>query len=426
MNPHHKKLRLAALLLVVAVGVALWWFFIHRRYAPLADLKPTLILISIDGFRADYFEKYKHPTLTALAGEGVRAQWLTPSYPSLTFPNHYTIATGLYPEHHGIIANDFYDPDFDGTFSMNKRAEVQNGRWWGGEPIWITAEKQGQRAAAVFWPGSEAEIGGMRPTYWRPFENALPDSDRVDSLLALLDLPVSQRPTFLTLYFSDVDHEGHEHSPDSVEVAQAITVVDGALERLVRGLRARNINEKVNIIVVSDHGMAPAAPTDVVILDDYFQTEFAQRITWGHQVTNVFPKTGAEQALWDSIRRAELPHARCYHKQDIPARFHYQASRRIAPIVCMADEGWRMFSRQAYAAELEKPNRPRHMIGAHGYDNQLPSMRALFIARGPAFKHGVVIDPFPNVNVYPIMTSVLGLAPAKNEGDPATAQAVLR
>ena len=262
---------------------------------------------------------------------------------------------------------------------MSKREEVQNGRWWGGEPIWITAEKQGQRAAPVFFPGSEAEIEGTRPTFWKPFENKVTDSDRVDALLSLLDLPVDKRPTFLTLYFSDVDHAGHESSPDSPEVAKAVTVVDGALDRLVRGLRSRNIYEKVNIIIVSDHGMAPVSPASVVILDDYFPARQAERIVWGQQVTNIFPKQGEEKALFDSIKTAELQHARCYRKQDIPARFHYQASRRIAPIVCMADEGWRMFSRQGYAEEQRKQRRIRSGLMATT-TNSLPCARSLLLA----------------------------------------------
>lgn len=411
--------------MILAAGIVLWWL-VHKRRQPLDDLKPTLILISIDGFRADYFEKYQHPTLNALAAEGVRAQWMTPSYPSLTFPNHYTIATGLYPENHWMVANEHYDPEFKTTFSMSKREEVQNGRWWGGEPIWITAEKQGQRAAPIFFPGSEAEIAGQRPTFWKPFDNNVSDSDRVDGALSLLDLPLAQRPSFLTLYFSDVDHAGHESSPESPEVASAVTVVDDALDRLVRGLRSRNIYDKVNVIIVSDHGMAPVKPTDVVILDDYFPAKDAERIVWGSQVTNIFPKVGAEQALFEAIQTDQLQHARCYLKQDIPARFHYQASRRIGAIVCMADEGWRIFSRARWAEEQKKPNRPPNMIGAHGYDNQLPSMRAIFIARGPAFKRGTVVEAFPNVDVYDIMTSVLGLVPAKNDGDGKTARAVLR
>ena len=296
INQRNRKQLILAVLVILAAGAGLWWLLIHKRQSPVNDLRRTLILISIDGFRADYFEKYQHPNLNALAVEGVRAKWMTPSYPSLTFPNHYTIATGLYPEDHGIVGNDIYDPEFKAAFSMNKREEVQDGRWWGGEPIWITAEKQGQRASATFFPGSEAEIEGKRPTFWKPFDNNVSDAERVDGLLSLIDLPAAQRPTFLTLYFSDIDHAGHESSPDSPEMAQAMTVVDSALDRLVRGLRSRNIYDQVNIIIVSDHGMAPVVPTDVVILDDYFPAKEAERVVWGSQVTSIFPKVGAPRA----------------------------------------------------------------------------------------------------------------------------------
>jgi predicted AlkP superfamily pyrophosphatase or phosphodiesterase len=200
--------------------------------------------------------------------------------------------------------------------------------------------------------------------------------------------------------------------------------VDAALERLVSGLRSRNIYEQINLIVVSDHGMAPVAPADVVILDDYFAASEAERIVWGGEVTNIFPKVGAEKALFATIKTDQLKHAQCYLKSDVPARFHYQASRRIGGIVCLAEEGWRIFSRERYAEELKK--KKTNMMGAHGYDNQLPSMRAFFLARGPAFTRHAVVEDFPNVDVYDIMTSVLKLVPAKNDGNEKTARAVLQ
>jgi len=389
-------------------------------------LKPTLILVSLDGFRADYLGRYQPPTLTALAADGVRARWMTPSYPSLTFPNHYTIATGLYPEHHGIVSNDIYDPVFDAMFGLSKRAEVQNSRWWGGEPIWITAEQQGQKASATFWPGSEANIKGSRPTHWKPYDDKVSDEDRVDSLLSLLDLPGSERPTFLTLYFSDVDHAGHSFSPSSPEVAQAVSVVDQALERLVRGLKSRNLYSRVNIIVVSDHGMAPVPPGNVVILDDYFQAKDARQIVWGGELTNIFARPGEEEKVFRSFRSNELAHVRCYRKQNVPLRFHYRDSQRIGAVVCMADEGWRMTSRARYEEERKKPDRPTHTRGAHGYDNLLPSMRAVFIAHGPAFRRNAVVGAFRNVDVYNIMARVLRLQAAKNDGTTRTSRAVLR
>jgi predicted AlkP superfamily pyrophosphatase or phosphodiesterase len=424
-TPYKKRLSIAFLVILVALALSPVQLS-KARQGPVTDLKPTLILVSIDGFRADYFQKYQHPTLNTLATEGVRAEWMTPSYPSLTFPNHYTISTGLYPEHHGIVANDIYDPELNATFGMSKRAEVQKGRWWGGEPIWITAEKQGQHSSATFFPGSEAEIEGTRPTYWKTYDDKVTPTERVDAVLTLLDLPLAKRPTFLTLYFSDVDHAGHEYSPESKEVAEAINRVDAALARLIHGLQTRNINESVNLVIVSDHGMAPVPPGQVVVLDNFFASKYAEHVVWGAQVTQIFPKAGKEDELFSSIRTDKLQHTRCYRKQEIPARFHYQASRRIAPVVCMAEEGWRIFSRERLEEELSKPNRPAHLIGAHGYDNQLPSMRAIFVAQGPAFKHGIVIKGFPNVDVYDILASVLGLRPAQNDGDEKTVRQVLR
>jgi predicted AlkP superfamily pyrophosphatase or phosphodiesterase len=390
------------------------------------DLKPTVILISIDGFRADYLTQYSHPTIDMLAREGVRARWMQPSYPSLTFPNHYAIATGLYPEHNGIVTNDMYDPVFDARFTMGKREEVRNGRWWAGEPIWITTVKQGQKASATFWPGSEAEIKGLRPTYFKAYDDKVPPVERVDAVLSLLDLPADQRPTFLTLYFSDVDHAGHDNSPDSPKVGDAIGVVDNALARLLDGLRARDVYSKVNLIVVSDHGMTPAPPDHELVLEDYFDAKSAQHIEWGAELTHIFPKAGDTMRLFRSIKQKQLGHAHCYLKNQFPARFHYRDNRRIGGIICMADEGWRRRSRKWYEDDQKKPDRMRNVRGAHGYDNRLRTMRAIFIAHGPAFKRHTTIKAFPNVDVYNVLTRVLHLKPATNDGGTGTARAVLR
>jgi predicted AlkP superfamily pyrophosphatase or phosphodiesterase len=217
-------------------------------------LKPTVILISLDGFRADYLKKYSAPNLGRLAAEGVRARWLIPSFPSLTFPNHYAIATGLYPQDNGIVDNSIYDPVTESSFSMSNDEAVRDGRWWWGEPIWITAEKQGQRAGVYFFPGSEAEIEGVRPTYWKHYDGKVPNSERVDTVLSWLDLPATQRPTFFALYFSDVDTAGHDSGPDSEGVGNAVARVDETVGRLMQGLEERNLYDRINIIVVSDHG----------------------------------------------------------------------------------------------------------------------------------------------------------------------------
>ncbi len=389
----------------------------------IKDLKPTVILISLDGFRPDYLDKYPAPTLGLLAKQGVRAKWMTPSFPSLTFPNHYAIATGLYPDHNGIVANTIYAPEFNETFSMSKREEVGNGRWWLGEPIWVTAEKQGQRSAPLFFPGSEAEIAGQRPSYWKVFDDNFPNFERVDMALAWLDKPKAERPTMITLYYSDVDHGGHDAGPDSENAKQAIERVDQAMSRLVEGLKARGVFNRVNLVIVSDHGMARMDPRDVVVLDDYFAAEQAQRVVWNSAMAQIFPKPGMEEAIYSALK-TKAPHVSVYRKAEVPKRFHYGTSPRIGNIVVMADEGWALSSRERY-----RPVPTSESIkyrGGHGFDNQLESMRALFIGYGPAFKRGQIVEPFANVDVYNVMAKILKLKPAPNDGNKATVKALLR
>ncbi|HEX8736040.1 MAG TPA: ectonucleotide pyrophosphatase/phosphodiesterase [Pyrinomonadaceae bacterium] len=389
---------------------------------PVKDLKPTVILISLDGFRYDYLEKYKPPVLNKLAGSGVRAKWMIPSFPTKTFPNHYTIVTGLYPAHHGIVENNIYD--FGTVFTMSKREEVQNSRWWLGEPIWVTAEKQGQIAASYFWVGSEAAIEGKQPTFWRAWNGRVPAEMRVDKVLSWLDLPLEKRPTMITLYFSDVDDAGHEFSPDAEETKYAVWNVDRYIGRLMDGLKRRKLDEKVNVIVVSDHGMATYDVRKTTFLDDYFDFALTERILWTHEIVQIFPKEGRAEEIYSKIKN--LAHATCWKKGEAPARLHYNDSPRIAPIICSTEEGWMTTSHERYAdwiKDLDDLTKPR---GAHGYDNRYQSMQATFIAHGAAFKKGIVTEPFENVDVYNIMTQILNLTPARNDGHLETARKVLR
>jgi len=415
----YRMVYVALLLLCLSLAVSA-----QEQARPIKDLKPTVILISIDGFRADYLEKYSAPTLSLLARQGVRARWMTPSFPSLTFPNHYAIATGLYPDHNGIVANNIYAPEFNETFSMSKKEEVQNGRWWLGEPIWVTAEKQGQRAGAFFFPGTEAEIGGKRPSIWKPFDDNFPNFDRVDTVLSWLDLPRAERPTMITLYFSDVDHAGHDAGPNSDNVRRAIATVDQSLARLVEGLKSRDVFDRVNLIIVSDHGMARVDPRQTVMLDDYFDQSQALQIAWNSAMVHIFPKPGMGEAIYASLKSNAL-HVAVYRKHEIPARFHYGASPRIGDIVVVAEEGWGVTSRERYRPPTQTEEDVSYR-GAHGFDNQLESMRALFVAHGPAFKRSRLVEPFANVDVYNIMTKILKLKPARNDGNDAAARSVLR
>ncbi len=405
--------------LLLAAGLSAF-----AQQKPIKDLQPTVILISIDGFRYDYMKKYAPPNLNHLARNGVRARWMIPSFPSKTFPNHYAIATGLYPQNNGIVENNIYDKERDVVFSMGNREEVSNGRWWLGEPIWVTAEKQGQKAGALFFPGTEAEIAGKRPTYWKPYDGKMPNSARVDTVLSWLDLPRSERPTFLTLYFSDVDHEGHNFSPNSVRTKNAVLEIDRQIGRLITGLKARRIFNKVNLIIVSDHGMAAVNFNNAIILDEMFDTSLTHKILWVNEIVSIFPKEGKEDEIYETLK-AKLPrHAKVYRKSEVPARFHYSNSPRIAPLLVLPVEGWIVVNREHYE-ELKADGKMKHLRGEHGYDNQLASMRALFIAHGEAIKKGRVVDPFENVQVYNIMARILGLKPAPNDGNTDAAKAVL-
>lgn len=389
---------------------------------PIKDLKPTVILISLDGFRWDYLDKYKPETLSKLAKDGVRAKWMIPSFPTKTFPNHYTIATGLYPAHHGIVENNVYD--FGEVFTMSKLDEVQNPRWWWGEPIWVTAEKQGQKAASYFFVGTGTQIGGVWPSYTRNYNGRVPNDLRVDKVLGWLDQSVETRPTFISMYFSTTDDVGHEFGPDAEETKYAVWEVDKYIERLVTGLKKRNIDKKVNIIIVSDHGMANYLPKQVTFLDDVFNFDDTDRILWTNEIVQIFPKSGKADQIYDKIK--SLSHTTCWKKGEIPERLHYNDGKRIAPLVCSSEIGWITTSHKRWDdwyKDLEETDRPR---GAHGYDNKYQEMQATFIAHGAAFKRGYLAEPFSNVEVYNVMCKILGLTPAKNDGDLNRVSGMLR
>jgi predicted AlkP superfamily pyrophosphatase or phosphodiesterase len=363
----------------------------------------TVLLVSLDGFRRDLLDRYSPPALTALGNDGVVATAMIPSFPTLTFPNHYSIVTGLYPEHHGIISNTMFDPVFNATFTISSSA-VSEGRWWGGEPIWVTAEKQGVRSASFFWVGSEAEIEGVRPSIYKKYDASMTFAGRVDSVLAWLSLPAAQRPRMITLYFNEPDHVEHEKGPDSPETHAAVLTVDSAIARLVGGLRTQNLYDAVDLIIVSDHGMANISPDRYVFITDVTDTLNVRTVDRG-PIWEGWALNGDNAGLVAALRK--LPHVQAWLKDSVPARLHYRDNRRITPVVALAETGWMI--------NVGRPVRNRN-LGTHGYDNADPLMNAIFIAHGPVFKSGARIPAFPNVDVYSLMTRILGLTPAPNDG----------
>ncbi len=388
----------AALLTLLVAGCAAVQV---RRPAPL-------VLVSIDGFRWDYLDTALTPVLTRLAAQGGRAERLVPVFPTKTFPNHYSIVTGRWPGSHGVVGNEFTAPELGARFDMDDRHAVRDSRFWGAEPIWVTAERQGLRTAVFFWPGSEASIGGIRPTYAPPYDHHLPDSARVRQVLRWLDLPPERRPTFLTLYTSVVDAAGHDFGPGAPETRRAVAQVDSMIGQLLEGFAARKLHDSVNLVIVSDHGMTAIAPERTILLDELIDRT-AVRVDALSPVLMAWPRAGLEDSVYRGLGRS--PHLTVHRRANLPARYHLSGSPRVPPIVAVADEGWTIRWRPGRAEQAESTDR-----GDHGYDDSLPSMGALFIARGPGFRRGMVVPPFRNVHLYPLLAALLGLRPAAVDG----------
>lgn len=372
--------------------------------------EPIVILVGLDGFRSDYVAKFQPPTLTRLAAAGVRTERMIPSFPSLTFPNFYTLVTGLRPEHHGIIGNNMFDPEWQASFALGT-PQVAEGRWWEGEPLWVTAQKQGLRTACMFWPGSEAEIGGVRPWQFRTFDKSLPAAARVQTVLEWLALPAAERPRLITLYFHEADTAGHRFGPDSPETIAAVHDVDAALAQLLAGIHRLGLDAAANLVIVSDHGMAAVSPDRTVALSDIVKTAGVQ-VDFSGAVAGLRPPPGAvEQVHAELVARQE--HFRVYRREEVPERLHFRAHRRIPPLILVADEGWMLIKRPL----LDEAARAGFLRATHGFDPDLPSMGAAFIAWGPAVQRAVLVPPFENVHVYPLVCALLGVPPAPSDGD---------
>lgn len=363
-----------------------------------------LLLISIDGLRADLVGTGTLPTVDALARRGVHAEWMNPSYPTLTFPNHYTLVTGLRADRHGIVHNNFRDPHL-GVF-ISKEDSAKDGRFWQGEPIWSGAENAGIPSATMFWPGSEAEIAGQRPRYWRTFDPTLSPLERVQQVLAWLDLPLAERPRLVTLYFEQFDVAAHATSTFSHESKAALRAIDDAIASLLAGLDARGLRERSNVIVLSDHGMSDVRADDVRYLDDRLDPALYD-VSWWGQIAGVAPRPGFAAQVEASLI-GQHDHYACWRKAEMPAQWEFGGNPRIPPIVCQADTDWRVMLRRHPAQQTVK--------GEHGFVPEDPQMRAAFIASGPAFEPGRTLPAFDNVDVYPLLAHLLGIAPAPNDG----------
>jgi alkaline phosphatase D len=378
----------------------------HPPNAPSQQDKPYVLLVSIDGFRYDYAQRDHATNLLALGKSGVTAKALIPSFPTTTFPNHYTIVTGLYPAHHGIVDNLFWDPERNVEFKSSDSAVTTEGSWWGGTPLWVLAEQQGMRAASFFWVGSDAEIQHTRPTYFYKYDGKIPNEQRVAQVVEWLKLPKAERPHFITLYFSDVDHEGHQAGPDAPETHAAIKAVDALLGKLFGEIRALGL--PLDVVVVSDHGMAAVTgDIDVSKLANLDGVQVAPNST-------DFKFYSSDSKRIDRLY-AELhgkdPRLDVYRPNEIPQRLHYSGNARIGDLVALANAPVVLHLAQRPGQTLPK--------GMHGYDAaRMPEMRGIFMAAGPDLKAGVSVDEFQNIHIYPLIAHILGLkVPAGIDGD---------
>lgn len=405
---------------VIVVAIAL--LVTACRPAPVPPERAIVILISIDGFRWDYLDRYKPENLLRLAATGVRAEGLIPQFPTKTFPNHYTIVTGLRVANHGIVSNNMRAGDIPGKFSMSNRDVLADPRWWGGEPIWNTAARQGRTAAAMFWPGSETPIGGHHPTYWTPFDDDLPNAERVRRVIEWLAMPEGRRPAFLTLYFSDVDNAGHDFGPESNEVRRAVQDVDRLIGGLIDEVGNIGLADRVHYVVLSDHGMAALSPERVIVLDNYIDVATVDVIDWT-PVLGVSPKDGDVEKLYAALK-GKHPNLQVFRKHEIPAEYGIAGHPRLPPVIGIADEGWHITS----AREVKRwgAGQRRPPGGTHGYDARARSMLGLFMAAGPRLHSGAVVKPFENIHVYELMCAIIGITPAKNDGDPDVTRGMLR
>lgn len=367
----------------------------------------TLVVLSLDGFRWDYPELYSTPNLDALADKGTRAEYLIPAFPSKTFPNHYTLATGLYPDHHGLVNNSFLDPLTGKLYSIGDREAVEDGYFYGGEPVWNTAEEQGIRSAVCFWVGSEADIQGKRPSRWKPYDHEMPFVDRMDTVMSWLQLPLEKRPGLIMWYLHEPDAVGHTYGPESLETGKTVEYLDSLVGVFIHRMKELPHYETINLIILSDHGMTEISNGRVIWLNDHIPSHWIKTARGGSPVINLQAAEGFYDTLLHTLEA--IPHLVVAANPSAPPSWHYGTHPRCLDFTVTADPGWSIGWERGRSFEG----------GAHGYDPATcPDMNAIFYARGPSFRNGKTIPAFENIHVYELMCELLGISPSPNDGNP--------
>lgn len=388
------------------------------------DDKPYVLLISFDGFRYDYVQKYQLPNFQKLIENGSAAEYMLPSFPSKTFPNHYTLVTGLYPGNHGLVDNTFYDTAREVRYTMSQRELVGDAYYYGGTPLWQLAQQQGLKAASFFWVGSEAPVAGSYPNFYKVYDHDFPNEARIDSVMKWLQLPAEERPHFVSLYFSIVDSEGHQSGPNSEKLRETVLKADSLLGQVMKQTEALGL--AVNIMVTSDHGMYEmnGQPEIFIYVGALLESDTTVQFANSGALTHVYEADPDKREDLYQLFKSMEQHFVVYKKEETPETWHYRDHPRIGDLVLVAEPGhyFRNGFSDSRHAPMEGP------WGVHGYDPYTtPDMRTIFYAMGPQIREGHSIKPFENVHVYPLVAEILGLkVPEDIDGDIQVLQEVLK
>jgi predicted AlkP superfamily pyrophosphatase or phosphodiesterase len=381
---------------------ALDGFSLHAQ-----DVKSqTTIILSLDGFRWDYPDKTSTPALDRIAREGVKAIALIPSFPSKTFPNHYTIATGLVPDHHGLVNNAFYDSKMGKSFSINNKEARTNPAFYGGEPIWITAQNQGVKTASFYWVGSDVAIMGQHPDIWKDYNEDVPLIQRIDTIIKWLGLPLAERPRLIMAYYHEPDGVGHEYGPDDARTLVTVRKIDSLIGFFYKRIKQLPDGDSINLLIVADHGMGNITSNRNIVLRDYIPETWPVRIEGGTPNFNLYADGAWVDSAFEALSRA--PHLKVWKPSEVPGYLNYGTNPRVGNIIVVADSAW--------SVSVQKPQKT-FSGGTHGYDIRNTDMHAIFYAVGPAFKQNFLHPAFQNIHIYPLLAYLLGIEPAHTDGE---------
>jgi predicted AlkP superfamily pyrophosphatase or phosphodiesterase len=400
------KMRSTRFCLDNLVRLITFFMLIAFAFTGFGQNNPVTVVLSVDGFRWDYPERFHTPNLDRIAAGGVKAEHMIPSFPTTTFANHYTLATGLYPDNHGIVLNSFFAPDLDTHYNMRDRSTVEDGRFYGGEPIWVTAETQGVKTATFYWVGSEAAVKGVRPTYYKLYDQSFPYGQRIDTVIYWLSLPQETRPRLIMWYFDEPDGAGHRLGPEGESIGEVVKYLDSLIGVFLDKMETLPHAGEINFIVLSDHGMGQLYPDQHISPDHYIDTAWLIMADGWNPVMNLRVKEGYVDSVVSALEQAK--HLSVWRRGEAPEHLHYHSSPRIHDVTLVADPGWALY----WSWDVS------NVKGTHGYDPAHPDMHAIFYATGPDFKEGHLHPPFRNIHVYPLLARLLGITPARVDGHP--------